>query len=275
MSVRELLAEARGLLADRDAGALEAEVLLCHVLGVNRAWLYANSGENVGGLQKRKFQELVSRRARGEPVAYLTGEREFWSLPFAVTPDVLIPRPETELLVEVALEHLPIDSTARVADLGTGSGAVAVAIARERPCCELHATDISARALAVAKQNAESLAPGRIAFHRGSWLEPLRGEFRLIVSNPPYVAENDPHLSRGDCRFEPGTALTPGGDGLAAIRVIAEQSVAFLEKGGCLLFEHGFDQGAAARAVLSGLGYTGVATRCDLEGRERVTLGLL
>lgn len=268
-----MLAEARGLLADSQTGALDADILLCHVLGVQRAWLYANGSESIEPGDERRFRELATRRAAGEPVAYLTWVREFWSLPFAVTPDVLIPRPETELLVETALEILPPGEPARVADLGTGSGAVAVAIARERPQCEVHATDISGAALAVARRNGGELANGKIEFHEGSWLEPLDGRFALIVSNPPYVAAGDAHLECGDCRYEPVTALTPGGDGLAAIRLIAEQSIPFLEAGGCLAFEHGFDQGAAARQILNGLGYTGVETRNDLERRERVTLG--
>jgi release factor glutamine methyltransferase len=206
-------------------------------------------------------------------VAYLVGSREFWSLPLEVTPDVLIPRPETELLVEAALGQLPADKCARVADLGTGSGAIALAVAHERPLCEVHATEVHEAALAVARRNGERLAAGRVAFHRGSWLEPLNGRFDLVVSNPPYVAADDPHLSEGDCRHEPSEALTPGGDGLAAIREIASNAVAYLEPGGWLLLEHGFDQGEAVRAILEESGYREIRTLQDLAGLDRLTLG--
>jgi release factor glutamine methyltransferase len=210
---------------------------------------------------------------QGEPIAYLTGVREFWSLPLQVTPDVLIPRPETELLVEIALEFIPRDASWRVADLGTGSGAVALAIAHERPSCEIHATDCSEAALRVARLNVGTLAPGRVQLHQGSWLDPLTGSFRVVVSNPPYVAEDDPHLAAGDCRFEPREALTPGPDGLAAIRRLAHEALPRLEPGGLLAFEHGYDQGSAARVILDELGYRHIETRPDLEGRERVTTG--
>ncbi len=270
MTARELLLQGRGRLGS----ALEAEVLLMHVLGVDRAWLYANSERPVSAKAQQCFADLLERRMAGEPVAYITGIREFWSLPLQVTPDVLIPRPETELLVEAALQRLPAGEKWRVADLGTGSGAVALAIARERPLCEIHASDISASALAVARGNAHRLAPGRVQFHQGSWFEPLEGRFHLVVSNPPYVRDDDPHLESGDCRFEPRVALSPGGDGLDAIRHIACAAVDYLEPGGCLAFEHGFDQGEASRSILEELSYIEVETLSDLEGRDRVTVGM-
>jgi len=273
VNVRQLLAEGRQTLADTDVPALEAELLLGHVLGRERAWFYANPEVVVTGANATSYRALLQRRRDGEPVAYLTGVREFWSMDLRVTPDVLIPRPETELLVETALERIPTHQACRIADLGTGSGAVALAIAAERPACEVHATELSTAALAVARANAERLLPGRVAFHRGSWCEPLEGRFHLIVSNPPYVERSDPHLSRGDCRFEPRAALTPGDDGLAAIRAIAQQAAGVLEPGGWLAFEHGFDQGAATRALLGKLGYEKVETRNDLAGVERVTSG--
>jgi release factor glutamine methyltransferase len=185
----------------------------------------------------------------------------------------LIPRHETELLVQAALDFIPPHAAWRVADLGTGSGAVALAIASERPRCAVHATENSPGALQVAALNVDALAPGRVTLHLGCWLEPLSGRFRVIVSNPPYVAAADPHLAAGDCRFEPREALTPGEDALAAIRQIAQAAPPYLETGGLLAFEHGFDQGAACRNLLLGLGYGNVETRQDLEGRERVTLG--
>jgi release factor glutamine methyltransferase len=273
VNVRQLLAEGRQALADADVPALEAELLLGHVLGRGRAWFYANPEFIVTGADATGYRALLQRRRDGEPVAYLTGVREFWSLDLRVTPDVLIPRPETELLVDTALKRIPTVEACRVADLGTGSGAVALAIAVERPSCEVHATELSAAALAVARANAERLLPGRIVFHRGSWCEPLEGAFQLIVSNPPYVERDDPHLSRGDCRFEPRAALTPGDDGLAAIRAIANQAASALEPGGWLAFEHGFDQGEASRALLGKLGYEDVETHRDLAGIERVTSG--
>jgi release factor glutamine methyltransferase len=227
----------------------------------------------VAGADTARYRVLLERRRDGEPIAYLTGVREFWSLDLRVTPDVLIPRPETELLVETALARIPPDADWRIADLGTGSGAVALAIASERPLCEVHATESDPEALAVARKNAARLLPGRIRFHAGSWCEPLTGTFRLIVSNPPYVAADDPHLGQGDCRFEPCAALTPGKDALAAIRKIVRQAATRLEADGCLAFEHGYDQGAAVRALLEAAGYRDATTCRDLEGRERVTFG--
>ena len=272
--VTTLLARARRRLQDGPGAALEAEVLLAHVLGVDRAWLFAHGSDAVPPRDADAFLHLADRRARGEPLAYLTGRREFWSLPLQVTPDVLIPRPETELLVETALEYITKDAAWRIADLGTGCGAVAIAIACERPRCELHATDCSAAALQVARVNVDSLAPGRVSLHLGTWLDPLKGCFHVIVSNPPYVAEDDPHLQQGDCRFEPRQALTPGADGMAAIRHIAADALPRLEAGGLLAFEHGYDQGEASRALLAALGYAEVRTVRDLEGRERVSCGV-
>ena len=271
MTVSEALAEARRRLAGFTAGALEADILLRHVLGVDRAWLYANGGQRLDDSAQQRYLDLVRRRREGEPIAYITGVREFWSLPLRVSPDVLIPRPETELLVEVALSFIPENSPCRVADLGTGSGAVALAIASERRSCEVHATEISPAALKVACSNGDNLLPDRVAFHRGSWFEPLEGRFDLVVSNPPYIDAEDRHLEEGDVRHEPRRALTPGGDGLSAIREIAQNAPAFLLPGGRLVFEHGFDQGADAREILQGLGYVEIETHQDLEKRDRVT----
>jgi release factor glutamine methyltransferase len=274
MNVRELLAWGRGSLGGQPAGQLEAEVLLCGVLGVNRAWLYANPDPSPEAAQVSRYQDLVAQRVDGEPIAYLTGQREFWSLPLKVTPDVLIPRPETELLVETVLEAIPQTVTWRVADLGTGSGAIALALATERPHCEIHATEYSAAALRLAKENGQAIAPGRVRFHLGSWLTPLQGKFRVIVSNPPYVAAGDPHLQQGDCQFEPAQALTPGPDALSAFRHIADESRRYLKAGGMLAFEHGYDQAHAVRQLMTDFGYNGVETRKDLENRDRVTLGV-
>lgn len=273
MNIGELLAQGRSLLADPAAGRLESQVLLGHVLGVNKAHLYANPGSITSTRHCARFLQLVRRRQRGEPIAYLTGQREFWSLPLKVTPDVLIPRPETELLVEAALARIPADAQWRVVDLGTGSGAIAIAIARMRELCEVHATEISSAALAVAMENAEIIVPGRIRFHQGSWLSPLQGLFQFIVSNPPYVAMGDPHLQQGDVRYEPVTALSPGTDGLAAIRQIAGDALLLLDNRGWLAIEHGFEQGEKVRKIMEGLGYSGVDTLKDLADLERVTVG--
>ena len=272
MKIRDLLAEARALLADSATGRLESEVLLGRVLGVTRAHLYANPGSVPGIRQRAEFLQLVKKRQRGEPIAYLTGQREFWSLPLKITPDVLIPRPETELLVEATLARVPADAQWRIADLGTGSGAIAIALASTLKHCEVHATEISAAALAIAMENAQVIVPGRIQFHKGSWLSPLQGLFQLIVSNPPYIALDDPHLQKGDVRYEPVSALSPGNDGLAAIRQIAVNSLPLLRDGGMLAMEHGFDQGKKVRSILNKLDYKALETLRDLAGLERVTV---
>lgn len=273
MTVSEALAEARRRLAGHAAGALEADLLLRHALGVDRAWLYANGDRQLDDSTEQHFCELVAQRYGGQPIAYITGVREFWSLPLQVSPDVLIPRPDTELLVEVALSFIPENTPYRVADLGTGSGAVALAIASERPGCEVHATEISPAALKIAQSNGDQLLPGRVAFNLGSWFEPLETRFDLVVSNPPYIDADDCHLEEGDVRHEPRSALTPGEDGLAAIREIAPRAKEYLLPGGMLAFEHGFDQGAAARRVLEDWGYVNIETHQDLEKRDRVTSG--
>ena len=273
MNIGDLLVQARVLLTGSAAGRLESEVLLGHVLGVARAWLYANPESEASPRHRAEFLQLVQRRQQGEPIAYLTGQREFWSLTLKVTPGVLIPRPETELLVEAALARIPADAQWRVVDLGTGSGAIAIAIASERILCEVHATENNAAALAIAMENAEALVPGRIQFHRGSWLSPLQGLFQFIVSNPPYVEMGDPHLQQGDVRYEPVNALSPGGDGLAAIRNIAADALPLLDNRAWLAIEHGFEQGEKVRKILQGLGYSGVETLKDLAGLERVSLG--
>ncbi len=273
MNLRKHLESARHQLAGHPAAHLEAEILLAHALESPRSFLYANPDLELPRKRREAFLKLVRRRARGEPIAYLTGTREFWSLPLRVTEDVLIPRPETELLVETALDLIPENAEWRIADLGTGSGAVALALASERRHCAVHATDASEAALALAHDNRLALGLTSVRLHRGSWTAPLEGRFRMIVSNPPYVAANDPHLKQGDCRFEPRDALTPGKDPLSAIRAIAAQSAEMLESGGWLLLEHGPDQGEAVRGELESAGYASVETRRDLLGHERVTLG--
>ena len=268
-TVAALLSAAR-----QSIDADDAAVLLAHALGRSRGWLFAHADDAVTATEAAGFRALVDRRAQGEPVAYLTGTQGFWSLELAVTPATLIPRPETERLVELALERLPAGVAVRVADLGTGSGAIALAIARERPQAQVIATDASAAALEVARANAERNRVRNVQFRQGDWLMPLAGErFDLIASNPPYIADGDPHLCAGDLRFEPPTALSSGADGLDAIRVIVRAARARLQPGGWLLLEHGWDQGDAVRALLQGGGYGDVATEQDLEARDRISLG--
>lgn len=268
-TVRALLDQASAQLDPADA-----QLLLAHALGRDRAWLYAHDRDPVDPAARRRFADLVARRRAGEPVAYLRGRQGFWSLDLAVGPATLIPRPETERLVELALDRLPCDAPLALADLGTGSGAIALALALERPRARIVATDLSAAALAVARGNADVLGAGNIEFRHGSWFEPLAGErFDLVASNPPYVADGDPHLARGDLRFEPAAALSSGTDGLDDIRAIVRGAPAHLVPGGWLLLEHGFDQGAAVCALLQAAGFAEVGTGRDLEGRDRVGFG--
>ncbi|MFS8063958.1 MAG: peptide chain release factor N(5)-glutamine methyltransferase [Luteimonas sp.] len=262
----------------RAAGAridpVDAQWLLVHALGKPRSWLHAHGDEIAGAALAARFEALVARRAAGEPVAYLTGRRGFWSFDLAVTPATLIPRVETELLVELALARLPQDRDLRIADLGTGSGAIALALARERPHARVVATDASDAALAVARGNGDALGIANIEFRRGDWLAPLVSErFDLVVSNPPYIASDDPHLGTGDLPHEPVAALASGRDGLDAIRVIIRDTPMHLVAGGWLLLEHGLEQGRAVRDLLDAAGFVDVATEHDLEDRDRVTLG--
>jgi release factor glutamine methyltransferase len=261
------------LLRTPRIAALDARVLMRAALGVSEARLAAHPEHTLTETQRARFLDWVGRRRAGEPVAYLTGEREFYSLAFKVTPAVLIPRPETELLVEAALQRVPAHVPFRILDLATGSGCVAVAIAAHRPRARVTATEVSRAALAVARDNAARHGAG-VEFLEGDWFDALAGRrFELIVSNPPYVAERDPHLSQGDSRFEPRAALVAGADGLSCIRLIIAQARAHLEPGGGLLFEHGHDQAERCRALLAQAGYFEVATRHDLAGIERVSGG--
>lgn len=270
-TVRRLLDHAQGLI-----GRIDAEWLLLAVLGKPRSWLFAHADDVVDGPLADRFRGLVARRQGGEPVAYLTGSRGFWSLDLAVTPATLIPRPETELLVELALARIAEADSTRIADLGTGSGAIALAIARERPRAEVIAIDASAAALAVARGNASRNGISNVEFREGDWFAPLTGErFDLIASNPPYIADDDPHLGEGDLRFEPASALSSGRDGLDDIRRIVREAPAHLRASGWLLLEHGWGQGEAVRALLSDAGFVDVETVRDLEERDRVTLGRL
>lgn len=272
-SVAAALRQAGLALPGVDARA-DAELLLAAALGKTRSWLYAHAEDALEPAAKQGFEALLSRRLRGEPVAYLLGRREFWSLELEVSADTLVPRPETELLVELALERLPAAAKARVLDLGTGSGAIALAIARERPLAEVTAVDASAAALAIARRNGTRLGLDRVRFLRSDWFSAVADEsFELLVSNPPYLAEDDPHLHEGDLPHEPRSALSSGADGLDALRAICAGAPARLAPGGWLLFEHGYRQGEAARALLHENGFVEIRTWRDLEQRERASGG--
>jgi len=254
----------------------EAERLLLHVLQRPRSWLFAHATDPLPATDRAAAEALLRRRLAGEPVAYLTGRRGFWTLDLEVDATTLIPRPETERLVELVLQRLPQDPGVQVADLGTGSGAIALAVASERPHAQILASDASAGALAVAARNAARHGLGNVRFVHGGadWFAPLQGQrFHLIASNPPYIADEDVHLRQGDLRFEPATALASGPDGLDDIRRIVAGAPAYLHAAGWLLLEHGWDQGAAIRALLVQAGFDAVSTEQDLEQRDRVTLG--
>jgi release factor glutamine methyltransferase len=273
VKVAELLRDAAARLSGEEARH-EAEQLLLHALGVDRAWLFAHATDEVADEARERFEVLVQRRAEGHPLAYLTGRRGFWTLDLQVNTATLIPRPETELLVEQALARLPADDMVRVADMGTGSGAIALSIASERPLATVMATDVLGPALAVAVKNAQAHGLENVWFRRGHWYAALGADrFNMIVSNPPYIAANDPHLQQGDLRFEPPPALASGADGLDAIREIIGGAHEHLVPGGWLLLEHGWDQGPAIRELLAQAGFIGTETVQDLEQRDRVTLG--
>ncbi len=275
-ALRDVVSAAAARLGGSESARADAELLLLHVLRRPRAWLFAHATDPVPPTVLEGLQVLLERRAAGEPVAYLVGRRGFWTLDLEVNAATLIPRPETELLVELALARLPQDQPLQVADLGTGSGAIALALASERPQAQVIATDASEAALAVAQRNAAGHALPNVSFRKGDrdWYAPLTGErFALIASNPPYIANDDAHLEQGDLRFEPATALASGRDGLDDIRALAAGAHAYLQPGGWLLLEHGWDQGAAVRALLRGGGLEAVETVQDLEARDRVTLG--
>ena len=263
-----------GALAQSGLVPVDARALMMHVLGVDRAWLVAHDRDALSAAQAHAFFTLAKRRREGEPVAYLVGRREFYGLDLVVTPAVLIPRPETEVAVESALARLPADRAARVLDLGTGSGAIALAIANARPSAHVVGTDASDEALRVASGNAARLGIPNVAFVRSDWYAALdTAPFDVIVSNPPYVDARDPHLAQGDLRFEPRTALVPGDDALAALKAIVLGAPAHVSEGGSLVVEHGHDQSAAVCGLFETAGFGDIRRFRDLAGIDRVVAG--
>lgn len=253
---------------------LEARVLAAHAWQVSPAWLIAHDTDPATSAQQLAIESLLARRKAGEPVAYILGEREFFGLRFAVTPAVLIPRPDTELLINAALQYVPEQTPCRVLDLGTGSGVIAITLARQRPRANVVAVDSSIEALAVAQTNARRLGADNVNFVGGNWYSELGvKKFDMIVANPPYIAAADPHLDAGDLRFEPRQALASGSDGLHDLRVIIAGAPTHLVKDGWLLLEHGYDQADAVIALLHQHGFTQTATQRDLAGLNRVSGG--
>lgn len=267
----------RELAADRDAAEArrEAQVLLGSALGVSRAWVITHPEQAADSETAARFRSLVALRVSGYPVAYLLGVKEFYGLPLQVTPDVLIPRPETEELVEAALERLPQGEARKVLDLGTGSGCIAVAIAHQRPAAQVTAVDSSSPALALARENATALGV-EVEFLQSDWFAALGGRrFDMIVANPPYVAADDPHLRQGDLRFEPRPALAAGADGLADLRRIVGAAPTYLRPDGWLLLEHGCDQAGSCRDLLRNAGFGELVFRADIAGLPRIAGGRL
>ncbi|AZF51208.1 Peptide chain release factor N(5)-glutamine methyltransferase [Pseudomonas sp. R4-34-07] len=260
-------------LPDSPTARLDAELLLAAALGKSRSYLHTWPEKIVSSEHALTFAGYLQRRRGGEPVAYILGQQGFWKLDLEVAPHTLIPRPDTELLVETALELLPA-TPAQVLDLGTGSGAIALALASERPMWQVTAVDRVLEAVALAERNRQRLHLNNAVVLTSHWFGALQGDtYDLIISNPPYIAANDPHLAAGDVRFEPASALVAGDDGLDDLRLIIKQAPAHLNAGGRLLLEHGYDQASAVRELLLSEGFEEVHSRIDLGGHERITLG--
>lgn len=270
-----MLAEAAGMLeAHSDSALLDAEVLLCLVLDKQRSYLRTWPDKAVEPEHTKRFWLLIQKRQQGTPIAYITGVREFWSRDFTVSQAVLIPRPDTELLVELGLTLIPTDKPVKIIDLGTGSGIIAITLAAERPHVHVSATDASLPALNIARQNAQRYNINNITFYQSNWLADIAETgFHLIISNPPYIAEDDRHLQQGDVRFEPKSALCAAEQGLSDIKTIADTARKHLEPGGHLLIEHGYDQQQQVQRIFKDFHYDNVQTRHDLSGQPRVTHG--
>lgn len=271
-SIAQALRQASEQLQASDSSQLDAEVLLAHTLGKPRSHLHAWPEAQLDPELLSRFEALVTQRVSGKPVAQLTGRREFWSLDLEVTEHTLIPRPDTELLVEQALAILPAGQSLRLLDAGTGSGAIALALAHERPHWQIFASDRSPSCLAVAQRNATRLGLGNIHFFTGDWCDAVADQsLDALISNPPYIAEQDPHLAEGDVRFEPRNALTAGADGLDDLKYLAAAASRVLKPAGHILLEHGFDQANHVRNILKSNKLEEISSTCDLAGHERVS----
>ena len=277
MHIAEALLHSRQLEEISDSSRLDTELLLCHVLDKPTSYLMTWPEKQLLASQQQQFLTLMARRLKGEPIAYILGTQAFWTLDLEVSPDTLIPRADTEVLVEIALSlfaNVPFpDRSLRVADLGTGTGAIALALASERSAWEVWGCDRIDAAVALAQRNQKRLDLPQVNFVQGSWLEPLSGRFDMIVSNPPYIDSMDEHLDQGDVRFEPRSALVADAEGLSDIQHIIGAATEYLVTGGWLLFEHGYQQGAAVRQLFTDCGYQQVSTYQDYAGNDRVTLG--
>ena len=269
-TVSELLKQAEAIHSETPL--LDAQLLLAHVLGQSRTWLYTWPDREVDDAHCQRYQTLMQRRINGEPVAHLTGRQEFWTLSLAVSSATLIPRPDTELLVEKALA-MEVASRARVLDLGTGTGAIALALACERPDWQLVAVDRETDAVALAQQNANAHQLRNVEICQSHWFSAVEGRFEMIVSNPPYIADDDPHLDMGDVRFEPHSALVAKRRGLADLEQIVATAPDYLVPGGWLLVEHGYNQREAVKALFALCGYQEIDSCCDFGGNPRITLG--
>ncbi len=267
------LTQARaGLEAVSDSARLDAELLLAHTLQQSRTWLYTWNDKALSAEQQQTAAQLLQRRLRGEPVAYILGQRDFWSLSLVVAPSTLIPRADTETLIEWALE-LPLAANSRVLDLGTGTGAIALALASEQPSWQVRGVDVQPQAVALAEENARRNHLERVTFQQSDWFTAVQGRFDLVVSNPPYIDEADPHLGQGDVRFEPRTALVAGNHGLSDLALIIDRAPDFLQPDGWLLVEHGWQQAEAVCELLSARGFSAVENRRDLGGQPRISGG--
>ncbi|WP_027148080.1 peptide chain release factor N(5)-glutamine methyltransferase [Methylobacter tundripaludum] len=273
--IKSILAEATDALTlVSDSALLDAEILLCQALNQPRSHLRAWPDKPLLPEHLAAFRALLEQRQQGIPIAYITGNREFWSRDFQVSPDVLIPRPDTELLIELSLKLMPADEPVKIIDLGTGSGIIAITLAAERPHAQISATDFSLAALRIARRNADKHHINTIQFYQSNWFAGVPAtQFNLIISNPPYIAEDDSHLQQGDVRFEPQTALCAAEQGLGDIKIIADAARNYLEPRGHLLIEHGYDQQQQVQSLFKDLHYDNVQTYTDLSGQPRVTYG--
>ncbi|AJJ19149.1 MULTISPECIES: peptide chain release factor N(5)-glutamine methyltransferase [Yersinia] len=272
MDYQQWLSLAAARFSQSDSPKRDAEILLSFVTARARTYVLAFGETELAADQLQVLEQLATRREQGEPIAYLVGEREFWSLPLSVSSATLIPRPDTECLVEQALALLPV-TPCRILDLGTGTGAIALALASERPDCAVVGVDIQADAVALACHNAEKLAIENVCFLQSSWFDTVSGRFALIASNPPYIDANDPHLNEGDVRFEPHSALVAPAEGIASLDEIIRRAPAYLEAGGWLLLEHGWQQADAVQKLLNTAGFSAVMTHKDYGNNDRVTVG--